>query len=325
MNRVLVTGASGFIGSSLTRHLRSLGYYVVGLTRNIDTAQLENKTGVDEWVQCDLCDLNNNLHGVLGNIDYVVHLAGNAHQTTRMPYSEYFRINTITTEKLALEASRTSVKKFIYISTIKVNGELTNMGANGAFSEGSGVEPNDSYSLSKYEAEKMLRDICDASLMKYVILRPPLVYGPGVKANFLSLMNVVRYGVPLPMASVKNMRSLIYVDNMIDIIERCLRSDNANNQLYLLKDVSMSLPDLVMQLSRELKSMTFLFHCPVSLLYLASALIGRKSTLEKLVTSLEIDDRKIRKELDWTPRVSFDDSIKATVNWFMRRNDIAGS
>ena len=325
MIRVLVTGASGFVGSSLTARLRASNYHVVGMTRDIRLARENDRTCVDEWVECNLGDPTANYQTVMENIDFVFHLAANAHQSKQTPYEDYHNLNTVATEKLAKSAAASSVKKFIYLSTIKVNGDFTDSDKNEAFTELSNANPEGFYALSKLEAEKCLTRVCQSSKMSYVILRPPLVYGVGVKANFLSLMRIIKLNIPLPFGTIRNRRSFIYVDNLAEILERCINNEKANNQLYLLKDVTVSLPALIKAISRALGSGTYLFYCPVALLSIAATLLKKKSTLSKLISSLEIDDSKIRHDLDWEPAISFDESIAETADWFVRRNSVSGN
>jgi len=320
MKRVLITGATGFIGSALAKYLRPMNYHLVGLTRSIKLLPTNKQNLVDEWIECNLADDEFN-YEVMSNVDYVVHLAGNAHLTKEAAYSEYYRNNTVATKKLATVAAQYSVEKFIFVSTIKVNGDNSESESNFTFTEDSDVNPADYYSQSKYEAEKVLKDICQLHEMDFVILRPPLVYGAGVKANFLSLMRVVNSSMPLPMASLKSNRSFIYVDNLVDIIEKCISSDNLNDSLYLVHDLSVSLPDLLRQLSIAMSSRTILFPFPLSLLSFFCGLVGKKPVLDKLTSSLIINDTKMRNELAWRPKISFEDSIIETVKWFKQGRD----
>ena len=227
----------------------------------------------------------------------------------------------VATEKLATAAAHHLVEKFIFVSTIKVNGDNSESESNSTFTEESDVNPTDYYSQSKYEAEKVLKDICRVHKMNFVILRPPLVYGAGVKANFLSLMQVVNSSMPLPMASLKNNRSFIYIDNFVDIIEKCISSENVNDSVYLVQDLSISVPDLLRQLSRAMGSRTILFSFPLPLLSFVCKVMGKSSSLKKLTSSLIIDDKKIRNDLEWKPKISFEDSITETVKWFKQGRD----
>ncbi len=313
MKSVLVTGASGFIGSRLTKYLNKCGYYVIGLSRS-DKPRPDTKVFVHEWVQCDLSNDIARLDSVLSKVEYVIHLAGNAHEDKKLPYSDYEKINTRSAVNLASKAIKNGVKKFVFLSTIKVNGESTE--ENRAFTESSIVNPVDSYSKSKYEAEKSIQEMCKTSSMSFVIVRPPLVFGEEVGANFLALLKIINSGVPLPFASVKNKRSFIYIDNLTDIIEKCLIPDGINNEIFLVKDFSVSLPELISKISRKLDSKTLLIPVPLKLLYLLASVAGRKGMLDKLVLSLEIDDRKIRSNLNWSPSVNIDQALDVTLKWY---------
>ena len=311
MKRVLITGATGFIGSVLAVHLRAMNYYVLGMTRCVARLPEHKMHLVDQWINCARYD-----DELMNNVDYVVHLAGNAHLTKAAPYSEYHRHNTVSTEKLAAAAARCSVEKFIFVSTIAVNGPNFESESSAVFTEESAVHPAGGYGLSKYQAEQVLKDICRHHNMHFVILRPPLVYGPGVKANFLTLMRAASRGMPLPLASVKNARSFIYVENLADIIAKCLINDHVNDSLYLVQDLSISVPAMIRQLSGAMGSRTTLFPFPLSLLFCFFTLMGRRTHFSKLTSSLVVDDKKIRHDLKWKPKISFERSIAETVRWF---------
>ena len=313
MKRVLITGATGFVGKNLARHLRARNYYTIGLSRR-DLRQDLQELSLDESVQHDFVEEESCLSLKIPEVEYIVHLSGNAHQSTELDYEEYYKVNILATEKLLKSAQKMSIKKFIYISTIKVNGDITKPGE--AFTESMDYCPSDKYSKSKYQAELITHTICTEASMKYVILRPPLIFGPGVKANFRALMAIVKTGVPLPFSGIKNKRSFVYVDNFSDLVEKCLSSMKVDNNTYLVKDISISLPELLRALKSELASKTVLFYCPLPILNISARLLGKASAIDKLSQSLVIDDSKIRKHLEWTPPKTFPEAIRQTVRWY---------
>ncbi len=320
MTKVLVTGATGFIGSALTKFLKQKEYYVIGLSRHKKQLARQEE-GIDEWVQFDLLGEEAEFIGILKEVDFLIHLAGNAHETRELPYSSYYQLNTLPATFLAKSALANGVKKIVYVSTIKVNESLESNHEDYFISEQSPVNTQDNYSLSKHEAEISIEKICKDSDVQFVILRPPLVFGANVKANFLALIKLVDLGLPLPFASVNNSRSFIYVENLCAIIELCLSSENVNGQRYLVKDVSVSLPNLIGIISESLNSRTALFPCPTFLLRWVAAIFGKKDAIQKLVSSLNINDQKIRKDLSWEPLIDFKTSIQKTVNWYQGRQD----
>jgi nucleoside-diphosphate-sugar epimerase len=316
--KVLITGASGFIGSNLAQHLHENNYYLIGMRRNKGEISA-SQSKIDQWIECDLCKEDDQIDSVMKDVDYVIHLAGNAHEKRDIPYSHYREVNVQATARLVEKAAENSVKKFIFISTIKVNGENTD---EIPFTEISKPHPQDHYSRSKYEAEKKIVAICKNHSMNYVIIRPPLVYGIGVRANFLSLMHLLTYQLPLPFASITNRRSFIYAGNLVDLIEKCLISNKVNNNLYLAQDISMSLPQLLDNLAEALEVKNNTFRCPVDLLLNMGKLIGKGDVMMKLLASLEVDDSKIRVDLGWEPPVSYIDSIRETASWY--KNELEG-
>jgi len=317
MTMVLVTGAQGFVGTHLIRLLLDRGYQVRAAIR--DTS---NKPGIPDSVDTvRYCagSPDNDYQRLLSRIDVVVHLAGIAH-THNVDLSDYIQVNTQGTRELATAALERGIKRFIFLSTVKVHGEHTGLSAenNAVLNEYSQLSALDPYSHSKLQAENSLREICRDTDMQYVILRPPLVYGPGVKANFYLLMKMVWHGLWLPFSRVGNLRSMIYVENLCDIIELLVKSDRVNNAEFLVKDVDMSTTRLVQELSSAMGKPPRLFYMPLPLVRILARLLGKSESIDKLFASLAIDDAKLRSELHWIPPVTPVIAIQRTVDWFIQ-------
>jgi nucleoside-diphosphate-sugar epimerase len=252
----------------------------------------------------------------LDGVTEVVHLAASVHvfrNTNRISKDNCFRTNIAGTARLARAAADAGVRRFVFISTIKVFGE----GREEPYSEADAQEPMDPYAFSKLEAEHVLKEISCRSLMEAVILRPPLVYGPEVGANFLRLIRLVERQLPMPFASVFNRRSLIFVDNLVDAILTCLRQPQAAGQTYLVADSeSLSTPQLISRIAEFLGVASRLFAFPSSLLRLVGTLLGRKEETDRLLGSLVADTARIRKELGWRPHVSINQGLGATIAWY---------
>jgi nucleoside-diphosphate-sugar epimerase len=212
-------------------------------------------------------------------------------------------------------AANDGVKRFIFISSIKVNGE----GRADAYTEDDEVSPQDHYGVSKWEAEQELRKISDTTDIEMVILRPPLVYGPGVKANFLRLFKIVERGFPLPLSSIKNRRSFIYLGNLIDAIITCINHPEAAGHTFLVGDEeNISTPGLIRQIALALKKPARLFSIPPFLMQLAGKFIGKSAAIDRLLGSLTIDSTKIRKKLEWKPPYTIEQGIKETAMWYQK-------
>lgn len=319
MERILVTGADGFIGYSLVKELSKQGYVVRATYHNIYPEILNARQDGVGWVKYDLgSDID--YPSLLDGIEIVIHLAAKVHNKNKGAYDSFEKINTRGTKLLAEESAKYDIRRFIFISTIKVHGENTTKNKNEEyeyFNEEYQLNPSDSYAISKLKAENEINEICQTSDMDYVIFRPPLIYGPYVKANFLDLINVVSKGIPLPLGSVDSFRSLLYVRNLCDAIIRCFRCPRVANQKYLISDINISLQELVNRIAFHLERKAYLFPFPEKLLILGGQLTGRKNTINRLVESLLIDNSKFVNELQWKPPFSFDEGLKETVSWYM--------
>jgi nucleoside-diphosphate-sugar epimerase len=294
----LITGASGFVGRALCAELLARGYGVRAAVRNAALAPEHTAVSVVGEI-----DGETRWGDALNGIDVVIHLAARVHVMRDIatdPLEEFRKVNVEGTESLARQAAKAGVKRLVYVSSIKVNGEATV--AEGRFSETDAPNPQDPYGVSKWEAEQALHQVAKETGMEVVILRPPLVYGEGVKGNFAQMMKVLEAGIPLPLASVKNRRSLIHVGNLVDALILCATHPKAANQTYLASDgEDISTPDLLRQLGAAMVHPARLFPCPVFLLELAGMLVGKSDQVGRLLGSLQIDSSKMRRELGWVP------------------------
>lgn len=320
--KILVTGANGFVGRAVCKTLSNAGLSVRGTVRKRENAPSINNVPFNgELITIGDIGPNTKWGMALQDIDIVIHLAARAHVMKEIaadPLLEFRTVNTLVTKTLACAAVSAEVKRFIYISSIKVNGEHT---GNIPFSEGDTPNPQDPYAVSKLEAEQALQAIAQETGLEIVILRPPLVYGTGVRANFLKLMNLINAGVPLPFNSVKNSRSLLYIGNLVDAIIKCIQHPFAANKTFLISDgEDLSTPELIRRLASALNKPARLVPFPTSLLQLAGAFIRKFAEVERLTGSLTIDSSKIRTELNWIPPFTVDEGLKHTAEWYLSAN-----
>ncbi|HFC9845303.1 TPA: NAD-dependent epimerase/dehydratase family protein, partial [Legionella pneumophila] len=300
MAKILITGATGFIGRSLVPALLSEGHDVRCAVLQLDsTLQAEQIVINNLEVHTDWTD-------ALRNVEIVIHLAARVHimkEYATSSLDEYCKINSIATKNFVEQAAQNNVKRFIFLSTIKVHGEFSQN--NLPFSEDCRTQPEDPYAKSKLYAEQFIQEICQNARMEFVILRPPLVYGPYVKANFLRILQLVDKKWPLPFGSIYNKRTFIYIDNLVSAISAVVSEPSAANQVYLVADdCSWSLTQLVQTLSRKMNTKLFLIPIPVQILIFLFKLCGLKNINTRLFSSLEVSNEKIKSQLGWTPPVS---------------------
>jgi len=243
----------------------------------------------------------------------VVHLAARVHmmrERSQDPLALYRETNTEATLNLARQAAEAGVRRFVFISTIKVNGE----GRDEPYREADAPAPLDAYAISKWEAEQGLQRIAQETGLEVVILRPPLLYGPGVKANFLRLLRMVARGWPLPLGAVRNRRSLLYLGNFVDAIRLCVEHPGAAGQTFLLDDGKpVSTPDVARALARAMNRPARLLAVPVGVLQFVGTLLGKRAELARLTGSHYVDSSAIRSRLGWKPPFSMDEGLAATV------------
>ncbi len=315
MKTVLVTGANGFVGRALCAELLKRKYSVRSVVRassswNGDACEIVRVSGIDratEWADA------------MKGIETVIHLAARMHvmsDTAADPLAEFRHVNTAGTKHLARCAAANGVRRMVYVSSIKVNGKATH--GDRKYTETDAPAPQDSYGASKLEAEQALLRVAGETGLEVVIVRPPLIYGPGVKGNFAQMLGAVAKGAPLPFASAHNRRSLIYVGNLVDALIACATHPAAAGQTYLVCDgEDISTPDLLRRLAAAMNVPARLFRCPPALLQLAGKLAGKSQKLERLLGSLQVDGGKIRRDLNWTPPCSLQQGLQATAEWYL--------
>ena len=314
--KIAVTGASGFIGVALTNKLYEKGYDVRGIVR-ANERTLNRNSRLEIFAVGEI-NSDTNWGDALKGIDVVIHLASRAHKLIDASVNllaEYRIVNADGTQRLAEMSAGAGVKRLIFISTVKVNGEKT---GKHQFTERDTPSPHDDYSTSKWEAEQALHNISDATGLEIVILRSPLVYGQGVKANFLRLLDMVNRNIPLPLSMVSNKRSMIYIGNLVDAIIRCIEHPDAVNKTFLVSDgQDVSTPELIRMIAGAMGKKAKLFPCPLSLLKMIGKVAGKSDEIERLTGSLQIDTAKIRRELSWTPPFTMEQGLRKTADWFM--------
>jgi len=310
--RVLVTGASGFVGRMLCLELVRRGFPVRAAVRDACAGALPD--GV-ECIAIGSIAPDTDWSAALDGVSIVIHLAARVHvmdDRATDPLAEFRKVNAEGSERLARQAAANGVKRLVFVSSIKVNGEMTEGEAK--FSESDPAAPEDAYGRSKWEGEQALWRVARETGLEGVVVRPPLVYGPAVKGNFASLLGVLRRRLPLPLASVRNRRSLIYVGNLVDALIRCATHSAAAMQTYLVCDGDdLSTSDLLRRLGQTMGKPALLLPFPTGVLRLAGKVTGKSAAIGRLLGSLRVDDRKIRRELGWTPPYSVAEGFRATV------------
>jgi nucleoside-diphosphate-sugar epimerase len=308
---VLLTGASGFVGRAVLEAAIRRGAKVRPVFRTLASANGHSGAvvvlgldGETDWAQA------------LQGVDVVIHAAARVHvmrEEALDPLTEFRRVNVLGTSNLARQAAAAGVRRFVFISSIKVNGEATLPGR--PFAAEDALAPEDAYGISKAEAETDLRCIAQETGMEVSIIRPPLIYGPGVKGNFSSLINWVRRGLPLPLGGVThNRRSLVGLDNLVDLIWVCVEHPNAANQTFLISDgEDLSMAELLRRISKALGRPAHLLWVPAGLIAFMASLLGQKVISQRLLSSLQVDISKTSELLGWRPLVTVDEGLRKAV------------
>lgn len=316
MAKVLLTGATGFVGSTLLARLKKQSEIQVVVT----TREGALETDVNTVVVGDIDGATDFTVALMGT-DIVIHCAARAHimsDDVPDPLAEYRRVNVAGTLNLAQQAARYGVKRFIFISSIKVNGESTT--SQSKFNSFDMPAPLDAYGQSKAEAEQALLELSRETNMDVVIIRPPLVYGPAVKANFASLFSIVSRGIPLPFACIcNNKRSLVSVTNLVDLIVTCIDHPKAANQTFLVSDDhDVSTSEMVREMATALGKPTWQIPVPVWCYALAGKLFSKSDMVDRLTGSLQVDITHTKETLDWTPKETLQEGFKQTAVAFLQ-------
>lgn len=316
LKHVLVTGANGFIGQSLCKSLAKSGFIVRGTLRSLDRISPNSQT---EYVATGPIEAVSNWGRVLDSIEAVVHTAATSDfhgPSTKAALDQMNSINVEAVTRLAEQAVAAGVKRFIYLSSIKVNGLLT---TDRPFTADDKPHPVEPYGKSKMAAEQALFKISADTGLELIILRPGLVYGPNPRGSILQLMRFVDREIPLPLASVNNRRSLVAVQNLCDLIKVCLVHPKARNNTFLVSDgVDLSTPDLIRRIAGHMGRKTRLVPIPVVLLRLSAQLLGKRSEIQALTFSQQIDSSKTRDQLNWLPPVNPDEALGIAVEDYLR-------
>lgn len=314
---VAVTGANGFVGQAVCKALTEKGHLVRPLVRSKEAlAKLDPALRDDARIVGDIGP-ETVWERHLSRVDGLIHLAARVHvmqDAASDPLAEFRKVNVAGTMNLMRAAHHAGVSRMVFVSSVKVNGEATSMVA---YSENSPVSPQDPYGVSKAEAEAAIREFSESSGMSHVILRPPLVYGPGVKANFAAMARLAGRGIPLPLGSIHNLRSLVHVDNLASA---CVLADDhpgAAYRTFMISDgEDFSVSDMIRLLAEGMGKKALLVPVPVGMLRLLGKIIGKTAQIDRLVGSLQVDSRAIRRELGWRPPVNAREGLRAVGKWF---------
>lgn len=312
MGKVLVTGANGFVGKALLREMVKQDIPVIAAVRKdcqkifngIECVEVSDLSGKQDWSP------------VLKDIDSVVHTAARVHimegNESKTQYV-YNQVNTEATLNLARQAVKADVRRFIFLSTIKVNGEVTQLGT--LFNEKIKSPPVDYYAFSKWKAEQGLMHIAEETGMEVVIIRPPLIYGPGVKGNLAKIIKSIRLGIPLPLGALNNRRSLLAMENLVNFIQLSLTHPKAANETFVLADgEDVSTTQLLKKVAAAMNKKVWLLPVPISWMAFPAKLFGKQALVERLFGSLQVDSKKARELLKWSPVISMDEQLKEMVN-----------
>jgi nucleoside-diphosphate-sugar epimerase len=311
LTKILVTGANGFVGGAIINKLRSDKSFFAGAVRHPPLG--------DDFILAPPLNSEADWSDTLRKFQIVIHAAARVHvmnDSSGDPLAEFRRVNVDGTLNLARQAAAAGVQRFIFISSIKVNGEQTVLAK--PFTEDDTSSPEDPYGISKLEAEQGLLLLAQQTGMEVVIIRPCLIYGPGVKANFASMLRWVQRGIPLPLGAINNKRSLVYIENLVSLIIHCIDHPNAANQVFLASDgQDVSTSELLRACADALGVKPRLLPVPQGLIVALASAIGKDSVAKRLCGSLQLDISKSKQLLDWTPPYSLQQGLHETAKWFI--------
>lgn len=311
---VLLTGATGFVGNAILE--KKLGAFVLGRSCPVNfLADVEGK-----FIRRELSD-NEDYTGCFDDVGVVIHCAARVHvmnEKSSEPLQDFRKINVAGTLNLAKQAASAGVERFIFISSIKVNGEGTAL--NSKYTPSDQAAPEDPYGISKYEAEQGLIELSKETGMDLVIIRPTLVYGPSVKGNFLNLLKLSKLPIPLPFGLVKNKRSMVYLENLVDLIITCIDHPKAANRLFLASDGDdLSLERLLILIRTAMNKSPFLLSIPIGLFKLLGKLFRKTAVVDRLIGNLQVDSSDAKEYLGWSAPYTVEQGIKATVDDFLKK------
>lgn len=313
---IFVTGGTGFVGSALLNRLLRDGYETSANVRSsvsnipggVQSLLIGGITAATDW------------NAALKGVQVVVHCAARVHvmdDRSLDPLEAYRQLNVDGTLNLANQAAQAGVRRFVFVSSIKVNGEVSRPSQ--PFTADQVPAPLDPYGISKLEAELGLREIESKTGMEVVIVRPPLVFGPGVKANFASMMRWVAHEIPLPLGAIHNARSMVSLDNLVDLLVTCLEHPAARGQTFLVSDgEDLSTTELLRRTARAMGKKALLLPVPTFFLELSGALLGKRAVVQRLCGSLQVDIKKTKDLLGWSPPVSVDEGLRQTATHFLK-------
>ncbi len=313
--KILITGATGFVGKRLCNELQNDNHEVYVAIRK------KTESVVEKIYQFEIGDLSAEIDWskVLQGVEVVVHTAARVHimnDSVVDPITEFRRVNTAATLTLARQAATSGVKRFIFISSIKVNGEMTK--PNHPFQPDDAFIPVDPYALSKYEAEQGLLKVAEETRMELVIIRPPLVYGAGVRANFASMMKWIKIGIPLPLGAVRNQRSFVALENLVSFIIHCIDHPKAANEIFLISDgEDVSTTELLRKVAKVFGQKAFLLPVPITWMRLVATLMGKSDVTNRLFGSLQVDSSKVYELLGWKQVITMDEQLKKTADAYL--------
>ena len=311
---MLITGANGFVGRALVSHFAAKEAMSVRAAVRALSSPFQPPVDVRDNLDLDGADWSS----ALRNMDVVIHCAARVHvrnDSAMDAIAEFRKINTDGTIRLARQAAEAGVKRLIYLSTVKVNGHSTTHRA--PFSAHDIPSPVDAYGMSKMEAETGLLELAKKTGLDIVIIRPPLVYGPGVKANFLSLMRLINWSIPLPFGKTDNKRSFVAIDNLVDLVETCCVHPCASNQIFMVSDGhDVSTTHLIRMIGQALRRTTRLLSVPPDLMYRAARLMGKEDMADRLIGSLQVDISKNKHVLNWNPPIKMETALQRTADMF---------
>jgi nucleoside-diphosphate-sugar epimerase len=317
--RICLTGSTGFVGKKLCNYLLKNYHQILAPIRNKNLKILPQQKNLN-FIHIENRGINKSYSQSLNKVDVVIHCAARSHimkENKNDCLQLYREVNVYDTLNLAKQAASHGVRRFIFLSSVKVNGERTLTSK--SFKHDDIAKPEDPYGISKFEAEEALRSLSNKTGMELVIIRAPLVYGEEVKGNFLRLLNLCNKDIPLPFANINNIRSMVYIDNFVDLIACCIDHPKAAGEVFLVSDgQDISTTELIKKIKKFMNKYERLFSLPLIIFKLLGILTKKSSEVDRLLSSLTIDISHTRNVLGWKTIVNLEEGLKKTVNWYLK-------